>query len=333
MKESTVSRESERLTRRTIPGATFQWTHSRLPAWLLSVVLHTFVLLALAILWTAPTKGISKDRGGSVGIAVAYQQSGEESYYLTDDQQPSDSQSMQATLPGLAGVDAAAAEQDKLMSGLLAAVDSAGDSAASGNLGLGDGNVALPEGGRGKPVTTEVFGVQGEGSRFVYVFDRSDSMNGYEGKPLRRAQSELLKSLQSLGPTHQFQIIFYNDTPLPYGGFAGGGPKLLRGEPVVKTAAAQFIQDISAIGGTNHIDALRMALAMNPDVVFFLTDADFPVPPVKELENILTRAARGATALHCIQFGEGNRTGRSGWIQQLAQQSGGQYRYIDVSQF
>lgn len=331
MKEREVSRESERLTRRSIPGLTSQWKHSRLPAWLLSVVLHTTALLALAILWTAPTKGTSNDRGGAVGIAVAYQQPGDESYYLTEDQQPMDVQSMQAATSGLPGVDAAAAEQDKLMSGLLAAVDSGNNSSASGSVGLGDGSVALPEGGRGKPVKTEVFGIQGEGSRFVYVFDRSDSMNGFEGKPLQRAQSELLKSLQSLGPTHQFQIIFYNDTPLPYGGFSGGSPKLLRGEPGLKNAAARFVQDISAVGGTNHIDALRMALAMNPDVVFFLTDADFPVPPIKEIENILSRATRGATALHCIQFGDGSRLGRSGWIEQLAEQSGGQYRYIDVS--
>ena len=36
--------------------------------------------------------------------------------------------------------------------------------------------------------TTMVFGVSGSGSRFVYVFDRSDSMNGFGGKPLEGCQ-------------------------------------------------------------------------------------------------------------------------------------------------
>src|SRR5262245_48566300 len=63
----------------------------------------------------------------------------------------------------------------------------------------------LPPGRNLAPaVETRVFGLRGNGSRFVYVFDRSSSM---EGAPLSAAKRELIGSLQSLQSVHQFQVI------------------------------------------------------------------------------------------------------------------------------
>jgi hypothetical protein len=50
---------------------------------------------------------------------------------------------------------------------------------------------------------TQFFGLSGKGSRFVYVFDRSLSM---QGQPLAAAKRELLASLSHLERVHQFQI-------------------------------------------------------------------------------------------------------------------------------
>ena len=58
-----------------------------------------------------------------------------------------------------------------------------------------------------------MFGVSGEGHKFVYVFDRSGSMDGHGGAPLAAAKAELISSLKDLGQVHQFQIIFYNEQP------------------------------------------------------------------------------------------------------------------------
>ena len=68
-------------------------------------------------------------------------------------------------------------------------------------------SVAPPEGGKAR---TSLFGVVGEGYKFVYVLDRSGSM---DGKPLRAVKEELIRSLSTLGSVHQFQIIFYNHQP------------------------------------------------------------------------------------------------------------------------
>src|SRR5262245_17102357 len=57
---------------------------------------------------------------------------------------------------------------------------------------------------------TQVFGVTGRGRKFVYVFDRSLSM---QGAPLAAAKRELIASLGRLEDGQQFQIIFYNEKP------------------------------------------------------------------------------------------------------------------------
>jgi hypothetical protein len=309
-----------------------------MPAWLMSIVLHLALLVLLALLWTSRPHGTGQEKGGPIGIAIVQQSHGVEEYMLAGDAQSdmlsgtseSAAPESQAALP--AAGDAANAQQ-QLLGGLIPQLEAGGTPQASGDLGLGEGNASLPTGGKAGTVKAQLFGIEGEGSRFVYVIDRSDSMNGFEGKPMQRAKAELLQSMSTLGPTHQFQVIFYSDTPMPYGGATGRGPQLLRGDDRSKELAQRFIQNISAIGGTNHIDALRMALSMGPDIVFFLTDGDFPQPAGKAVEDILNRAARSGTTIHCIQFGEGNRAVRSNWISSLSEASGGQFRYVDVSQF
>ena len=61
--------------------------------------------------------------------------------------------------------------------------------------------------GGGGGVTVRVFGVGGEGTRFMYVFDRSSSMNGHK---LQEVKKELSESLSALNNNHRFNIIFYN---------------------------------------------------------------------------------------------------------------------------
>jgi hypothetical protein len=272
-----------------------------------------------------------------VGIAVVYESvDGQDYYSLKNTESSSGGGGVATVLQSLPSeAESGAALSGALLSDLLPAGDAAVSELmeGAGGLGLGDGQGELG-GARGIPkVKTTVFGIEGEGTRFLYVFDRSDSMNGFQGKPLSMAKSELMGSLDSLGRLHEFQIIFYNESPLPFGGFTGVSPGLLRADDQSKQNAQRFVRDIAAIGGTRHIDALRMALAMNPDVVFFLTDADFPAPSAVDIENIQDRAARTGATIHSIQFGSGPNQGSGGWIRELAEGTLGKYRYVDVSQF
>lgn len=118
--------------------------------------------------------------------------------------------------PGLPGADSAPVE---LNSGMISVGDGGGGGTgdldqAAGGFGLGSGGSKLGGSGSGPQARTSVFGIEGTGARFVYVFDRSSSMNGYGGLPMANAKNELIKSLQGLGKVHQFQLIFYNETQI-----------------------------------------------------------------------------------------------------------------------
>lgn len=333
-----TSPDPQRLQRREIPALPPADRLSSVPAWLLSLLLHVGILTTLSVLWVARPKGTGGEPDRPVGVAMVYQTSGGEAYFLDtsgaaavgDSQDTSPAEQAAQSLPA---ADNLSATTEALLAGLLPETgQSASDPAgAAGGVGLDSGGAAIG-GDRSIPkVKTTVFGIQGEGTRFVYVFDRSASMLGYGGAPLRSAKAELIKSLQSIGPAHQFQVIFYNDSPLPMGGLSGGPPKLFKGDERSKERGLQFVRDISADGGTQHIDALRMALNLGPDVLFFLTDADSS-PPTRELQRLQDRAVRGGTTLHAIQFGSGPSRGGGGWIRMFAEGCGGQFQYVDVTQ-
>lgn len=183
-------------------------------------------------------------------------------------------------------------------------------------------------GGRGGYARTGVFGVHGEGHKFVYVFDRSGSMDGHGGAPLAAAKRELLASLQDLSDVNQFQIIFYNEHPRIFNPTGVPG-RLVWGNDANKNSATRFVQSITADGATEHEEALSLALRMAPDVIFFLTDADEPRLTADQL-NRLERLNRG-TSINTIEFGYGPSLDPTNFLVQLAQRNSGKHVYVDVA--
>lgn len=176
------------------------------------------------------------------------------------------------------------------------------------------------------------FGVASVGRRFVYVIDRSGSMSVLGASPLRAAMTELGRSLESLTEAQSFQIILYNDQPQPYFGGAswGGPPRMVPAESRAVQRARRFLGSVSAFGGTNHLDALRMALRMNPDVVYFLTDGHTPSLGGKQLRDIRRLADRRGTIIHGIEFGESAEPVPQTFVRKLAQMCRGEYRYFSI---
>ncbi len=197
--------------------------------------------------------------------------------------------------------------------------------------GFADG--ARPSGGRvnGNQAKTSVFGAEGVGNKFVYVFDRSASMDGYQGRPLAAAKAELSASLEDLDKIHQFQIIFYNEQPSVFNPNRPQPPSMLFGDTQTKRLAQNYVRGIVAAGGTKHMEALKMALGMNPDVIFFLTDADEPQLSASELEEIRQRNARVGASINTIQFGAGLDQGGNNFLVRLAKMNGGHHVYVDVT--
>lgn len=178
-------------------------------------------------------------------------------------------------------------------------------------------------------MTTQVFGVSGTGSTFVYVFDRSESMRAPAGAPLRASKSELIRSLETLTERQQFQIIFYNDEAEVFKAY-GDRTGLVLGEEGTIARAKEFVRRTTAIGGTEHEAALRMALRLAPDVIFFLTDAQIQTMSNAQLDEINRRAESAGTTIHGIQFGSGPKPSSS-FVERLATQNKGGYRYFDTT--
>jgi uncharacterized protein with von Willebrand factor type A (vWA) domain len=170
-----------------------------------------------------------------------------------------------------------------------------------------------------------VFGVEGVGSKFVFVFDRSTSM---EGPPLAAAKAQLVASLRALRPIHQFHIIFFNQQ-LRHFHLPDSGGRIAFATDRNKQLAARFVGGITADGGTERLPALRAAIALRPDVVFFLTDADDPMPE-SELADVERLNRRVGAAFSTIEFGRGPRTTPGNFLTRLAQLTGGQYGYVDT---
>jgi len=168
---------------------------------------------------------------------------------------------------------------------------------------------------------TQVFGVLGNGTRFVYVFDRSLSM---KGTALAAAKQELLASIKRLDRVHQFQIVFYNEAPRMM------QPQQMQyADDNGLRAAESFVASISASGGTDHVQALKLAMRLAPDVIFLLTDADEPQLSRKELEEIRQRS--GGAAINVIEFKSGPNSGQGASLRKLAEENRGQYKYVDIT--
>ena len=173
---------------------------------------------------------------------------------------------------------------------------------------------------------TQLFGLTAKGGRFVYVFDRSLSM---QGQPLAAAKRELLASLSKLQRLQQFQIVFYNEAPKLMKLSPSESPAMMFADEDGLKAAESFVTNMTAAGGTDHVQALKLALRMAPDVIFFLTDADDPVISPKELEQI--QRANGGAIIHVIEFKSGPDQHKGDFLRRLAEQNRGQFKYVDTT--
>lgn len=180
--------------------------------------------------------------------------------------------------------------------------------------------------GKGFGPGTEFFGAKEQGESFVYAIDCSGSMT--RNSALEVAKRELLASLGRLPFAAKFGVVFYNQKPTVFAdpsGHAGLMAATLEAKARVRTR----LREIPADGSTNHMLALRAALAMKPEVLFFLTDADFLTPG--DVDEILRLA--GSTRIQAVEFGDGPNVDESPLLRKLAAGAGGSYRYIDTQGF
>ncbi len=308
-------------------GESSEAVRRRLPAWGISVVFHIGLVLLLGLTIKFAPKSIAGDDVREMaGEVVLKHQTEEGEYFESREQQsPSDSAAASSTLPQLQ-------EQAPVQPGLQLPNRDFGAAAGQqqGGLerGLTDG-VSQPRGPSKGGARTRVFGIDSEGYSFIYVFDRSASMASPGNLPMNAAKAELRASLNHLEDLHQFQIIFYNESPTMFN-VTGVAGRLPFANERNKQMAMRFIDGIVADGATNHHSALLMAMKLKPDVIYFLTDAEDD-DALSEAEMARIRDSnRGGITIHCIKFGHHDEPPRQNYLGKLAAENGGRYTYVNV---
>lgn len=316
----------------------------QVPAWLMSLGLHTIFFLSLVLIVPHMPQGAVEEAARTGGIVLVSDNAGPIQYLSEEDaggalaEGDATSEATQTTTAG--GAASTFPAEPELLSGLLPrGNDSIAGSAESGS---GTDRATAMTAGAGVPgpqrgdghnyATTGVFGVQGTGAKFVYVFDRSGSMDGFQSRPLISAKRELLASIAKLSSVHQFQIVFYNERPTILNPDRSATPRLMFGNDDDKQLANAFVKSIQADGGTKHLEALKLALGMRPHVIFFLTDADEPTLTNTELAEIRRLNDRIGASINAIEFGSGPRQSRDSFLVRIARENSGAHVYVDVSQ-
>lgn len=198
-------------------------------------------------------------------------------------------------------------------------------SASAASMAQAGGTKGGARGDVGEKATVSVFGVEGTGTKFVYLFDRSASM---DGPPLVAAKRQFIESLASLDDIHQFQVIFFNTGAQPF--TIDGRQRIAFATEQNKRMAERLLGGVTAYGGTDRLLALKNAIRLGPDVIFFLTDADDPMSTA-DLAEIATLNRRYNVSICAIEFGRGPTHNRQNFLKQLAASTGGQYGYVNTS--
>lgn len=350
-------------TRRPVPppppaASARRWDWQSFPPWLASFVCHSSLIIVLALMLRhsaePPTSAMlvewqdagDPDAGGGGEPADLGDPAAEEPEWasataeLPDPLDPPANSKVVSEWGAVSdAIEPATPMAD--LSGMLDGTigDGLGGSGGGSGGGHGRGNGPGIGDGSGPGVArTSMFGLVGEGSSFVYVFDRSESMNSVftltsEGRsvsitPLEAAKAELVQSLDNLGAANKFQLIFYNDEPLLYtDSYSPNG--IFAATDDAKTLAKAFIEELPGQGNTYHLAALELALRSKPDVLFLLTDGEAKDdPPAMQIKRLMKMCRRAGTRVNVIHFAYSPRT--SNPLNGLAKATGGEHVSISI---
>lgn len=222
-----------------------------------------------------------------------------------------------------------------------------GESGATSVLGLGSGAGTPGTGGLGSGSgigaglgRAAVWNVSAPGEKFAYVLDFSGSIIVVEDD-LKR---EIKRSIGALAPTQSFSVIVF------FSEYDAGArteafktetfsAQLVTADPDNRRKLFNWIDRRKPRGATQPLQALKRALALKPDAIFFFSDGGFDDKLIDEI----SRANEGRkTAIHCLVFDEEllqdtadmpQLTAGARRLEKIAQQNGGKMKVITVADF
>ena len=184
-------------------------------------------------------------------------------------------------------------------------------------LGAGGGDFGKYGLGVGGDAGPQFFGLGGTArgaKRVVYVVHRSGSMLG----TFQAVREELTRSVQRLRRSMRFHVIFFNAGPP----LENPPQKMVHASRAEKDALAEFLGTVEPGGNTDPIPAMRRAFAVNPDVIYFLTDGEFDRELLTKLQKWNSKkCVRIFTIAYVSQSG-------AALLEQIAHEHNGKYRFV-----
>jgi hypothetical protein len=214
-------------------------------------------------------------------------------------------------------------------------------SLAGGSFGQGPGGWQQGSGGDGSGSGTDYFGTVAYGNRFVYILDKSNSMNrNRSGIPapdsrFARARYELLRSVDKLAPYQSFYVILFSNTTRRMFEDESPAPVTIPATRENKERLRKWLEELTVGGGTDPRDALFLALAIAPDAIFMLSDGEFNgrggskrsklFSGDPKAEELVQRMNHAQTPIHTFAYEDPASKQR---MFNLAEITGGEYKYI-----
>lgn len=158
--------------------------------------------------------------------------------------------------------------------------------------------------------TSNPFLDSGKANSIVFVIDKSSSMSQNFGRVIKA----LYQSLDRLSKDKSFQVIFFDDAPRQNPNFSG----LVNATEKNKDAMKKWIEGhLRADGGTEPLDAVKLAIELCPQRIIILSDGEFNPEYVEKITQYNLSKPKDPIRIDCIGLNEVVES-----LQQIAQRNG-----------
>lgn len=195
--------------------------------------------------------------------------------------------------------------------------DDAGDGAATEASGASTGGASSSPPGK-----VRFFGTEAVANRVVFVVDNSGSMQ--HGR-METTLAELDRAIQRLSYSQSFYVCLFSDQAYPMF-FPEPTHELLPATRENKKRLSRWLRTVEMCLGGRLLDAVEMAAALEPEVVYLLTDGDIRSPRVM---GELTDPDAWPFPIHTLGMGARDRND-AGKLVAIAEAQGGGYKFVDA---
>ena len=177
-------------------------------------------------------------------------------------------------------------------------------------------------------------GVDGGGNHFAYLVDSSNSM----GSGFQSARAELLASIDQLKPEQRFYVVFFDEQPdfMRVVDPNQDDESSVMATPENKKRLRAWAMNVEMNKGKAPYEVLPFVMKLRPDVIFLLSDGEFPdkigqiLREQNRQENLFGDSGP-ISIVHTIRYhgreGEEGRRAEATMVT-IAKENSGQYRHV-----